>query len=158
MRFVLLAMLYATLSCGSPRTSSPTPEVASLQAPASTPARVDEPSSVSVEPSFTSPAAPVPASPSLEQQIREAIPPYDTRPVADPPPHPVGEGWVTPNGAPITHTFVLGWSRPKEQDGWPTTVFYSEPERTAWLHEGFLRGGLSTVRVWFGPFVLGPAP
>ncbi len=100
--------------------------------------------------------APAPASPQLEQQIRDALVPLAQRPVADDPPRRSGDRWLTPSGASITHTFILEWSRPQEQDGEPTTVFYCESESTYWLHAGFLEGGLSTARVWYGPFTLAP--
>lgn len=158
---LLLALVHAapTGGCGSSRVSSPAsgPTRTDAGTKATSPSMThDDPDPTPAAPATM--AEPAPAPPRLEQRIRDALPPLAERPVADPTPRPVGNAWVTPAGAPITHTFELEWSRPKEQDGWPTTVFYSEPEGTYWLHEGFLRGGLSTQRVWYGPFSLAPAP
>lgn len=99
--------------------------------------------------------APKPASPELEHRIRSDYSSRTDRPVAEREPRRLPEGgWQTPDGATMSHSFVLGWNRPREQDGWPTTVFYSAAEGRYWVHEGHLSGGLSTNQICFGPFVL----
>lgn len=60
-------------------------------------------------------------------------------------------GYLTPQGKPISHVFVLYYSRPRELDGWPFTAYIAEEEKQYWVHEG---GGISGINRWFGPFAL----
>lgn len=57
----------------------------------------------------------------------------------------------SPGGHPISKVFVIGYSRPREADGWPYTAYVCEVEKQYWVHEG---GGISGIDRWYGPVAL----
>lgn len=138
---------------------------ASTSAPeASTPSREV------MQPTSDPPRAPgslVPVPATVEQVQREGTGDVATRlrvrtdalrrrdpPLATAPPtqSPTADGaWRAPDGAPITVRFVVGWSRPREVEGQPLTVYFAARSAAYWVQQA---GGLSTDVTWYGPFAL----
>ena len=91
-------------------------------------------------------------SAAVQRAIRQDLAQRTTRPPAAAfPGKSAGGEWQAPDGAAITLIFVVQRDRPAEQDGTPTTAYYSAATRTYWLHQG---GGISGYDAWFGPFQL----
>jgi len=90
------------------------------------------------------------AEKGLEERLRGAWEAQTERvPVTEHPVRRPDGGWVAPNGSHVTAVAILGWTRPREQDGVPFTAYVVEPEGRFWVDEG---GGISGYDTWYGPF------
>jgi hypothetical protein len=61
--------------------------------------------------------------------------------------------WRTPDGLPITHVGIIGWTRPPQVDGAPYKAYVCDAEHRYWVHQESVLG---SDDFWFGPFDFSP--